>query len=338
MKKFYLFFVLAALIAFGQTAQAESPYSAVWKIAHNETERGSDHFFALKFKNLVEQKSGGNIKVDIFPLGTLGDGSSNLELLQEGGVEFAIADSGYIGSFVPESQLFRIHFLLTDDMTLNRKLLKGKAMEIMNAEFLKNNMRVMLHFQKGFVNWTGNKPFRTLEDFKGLKMRTVPAPILIEIYKLYGANPTAVNYSELYSALQLGVVEAQENDLTPIEELKLNEVQKVLTLSSHYSFIMTCVANPTFYDGLPADVQQMLTEIFNELDEDFEVFIKEYIDDLLRRIKEDMGMEVVALTPEEQAVFREFNKQNRHILEPILGETGTKILHTLQDEVEAASK
>ena len=79
MKKFYLFFVLAALIAFGQTAQAESPYSAVWKIAHNETERGSDHFFALKFKNLVEQKSGGNIKVDIFPLGTLGDGSANLE-------------------------------------------------------------------------------------------------------------------------------------------------------------------------------------------------------------------------------------------------------------------
>ena len=251
MKRFYLFFVLAALIVFGQTAQAESSYSAVWKIAHNETERGSDHFFAVKFKDLVEQKSGGNIKVDIFPLGTLGDGSSNLEMLQEGGVEFAIADSGYIGSFVPESQLFRVHFLLTDDMALNRKLLKGKAMDIMNAEFLKNGMQVMLHFQKGFVNWTGNKPFRTLADFKGLKMRTVPAPILIEIYKLYGANPTAVNYAELYSALQLGLVEAQENDLTPIEELKLNEVQKVLTVSNHYSFIMTCVVSYSLQQPYP---------------------------------------------------------------------------------------
>ncbi len=338
MKRFYLFFVLAALIVFGQTAQAESSYSAVWKIAHNETERGSDHFFAVKFKDLVEQKSGGNIKVDIFPLGTLGDGSSNLEMLQEGGVEFAIADSGYIGSFVPESQLFRVHFLLTDDMALNRKLLKGKAMDIMNAEFLKNGMQVMLHFQKGFVNWTGNKPFRTLADFKGLKMRTVPAPILIEIYKLYGANPTAVNYAELYSALQLGLVEAQENDLTPIEELKLNEVQKVLTVSNHYSFIMTCVVNPAFYSSLPADVQQMLTEIFNELDEDFEVFIKDYTDGLLRKIKDEMGMEVVTLTPEERAAFREFNDQHRKSLEPILGKTGTEIMYTLQEEIKALGK
>lgn len=335
MKKICLALVMTAFLAFGQTALAQSSYTATWKFAHNETERGTMQIYAAKFKELVETKSGGKIKVDIFPDGTLGAGDSIIELLQGGGLEFALADSGYIGSFVPESQLFRVHYLLTDDTGLNRKLLQGKAIQKLNELFMNNDMRVMQHFQKGFMYWTGNKAFRTQEDLKGVKMRTVPTPILIDTYKAYGSNPTTVNYSELYSALQLGMVDAQENPLATVEELKLNEVQKVLTLSEHYSFISTCVANPVFYDKLPAEVKQMVAGIFAELDGFIEKAINEYDANMIKEIREKMGMEIVPLTPEQKTAFREFNEKNRKILEPSLGKKGMEILYALQEEKAA---
>ena len=352
MKKKYVALVLAVMMVLslavgcggGSSTPADSTsgddgasaaYTASWKFAHNESERGTMQIYAAKFKELVEEKSGGNITVDIYPDGTLGSGDSIIELLQGGGVEFALADSGYIGSFVPESQLFRVHFLLTDDPSVNRELLKGEAMEMLNEKFLQNDMRVMQHFQAGLVYWTGNKAFHSIDDFKDVKMRTVPTPVLIDIYKSYGASPTTVNYSEMYSALQLGVADAQENPISTVEELTLNEVQSTLTMSGHYTFIDTCVVNSAFYDALPGDVKAMLDEVYAELDTYIEDAIREYEDGILKTIEETTDMEIVYLTDEEKEAFRVFNEENREMLRSSLGDSGMEILLKLQEEKAA---
>ena len=314
------------------SGSSDGAYTAEWKFAHNESENGTMQIYAAKFKELVETKSNGNITVSIYPDGTLGAGDSIIELLQGGGLEFALADSGYIGSFVPESQLFRVHFLLTDDMDINNKLLNGEAMNMLNEKFSENGMDVIQHFQAGAVYWTGNKAFRTIDDFKNVKMRTVPTPILIAQYDAYGATPTTVNYSELYSALQLGLADAQENPISTVEELTLTDVQSTLTLSGHYTFIDTCVVNSTFYASLPDDVKAMLDEVFAEVGGYAEEAIKEYEDGLLQKIIDNNLMEVVELTAEEKEAFRVFNEGNREILRESLGDSGMEILYAIEAE------
>lgn len=318
--------------------ETDGTYTATWKFAHNESERGTMQMYAEKFKELVEEKSEGNITVQIYPDGTLGAGDSIIELLQGGGLEFALADSGYIGSFVPESQIFRAHFLLTDDKEMNRKLLTGEAIELLNQKFQDNQMTVMQHAQAGAVYWTGNKAFRTIDDFKGVKMRTVPTPVLIEIYKAYGAEPTAVNYSELYSALQLGTADAQENPINTVNELTLDDVQSTLTLSGHYVFIDTCVTNSSFYNSLPEDVKAMLSEVFDDLGDYIEDAIEEYESGILDDLEKDAKMEIVRLTDEEKNAFRGFNEENRELLRESLGESGMEILLKLEQEKNALLK
>lgn len=323
------------------TENAESDgtaYTASWKFAHNESERGTMQMYAEKFKELVEEKSGGNITIQIYPDGTLGSGDSIIELLQGGGLEFALADSGYIGSFVPESQIFRAHFLLTNDMEINRQLLSGAAIEMLNDKFLENGMTVMQHAQAGAVYWTGNKAFRSIDDFQGVKMRVVPTPVLISIYEAYGAEPTTINYSELYSALQLGVADAQENPINSVNELTLSDVQSTLTLSGHYTFIDTCVANTDFYNSLPEDIKVMLGEVFAELGPYIEDDIKEYEDGLLASLETDTDMEIVTLTEEETEAFRTFNEENRELLREALGDSGMEILLKLEQEKAELTK
>ncbi len=344
MKKMSLILVLCTLLVLAtgcggdsQTATGDSPdsggtYTAEWKFAHNESERGTMQIYAEKFKELVEEKSDGNITVSIYPDGTLGSGDSIIELLQGGGLEFAVADSGYIGSFVPESQLFRVHFLLSDDPAVNRQLLRGDAIQMLNEKFSEVGMDVMQHFQAGAVYWTGNKAFHTVDDFKNVTIRTVPTPVLISIYESYGAAPTTINYSEMYSALQLGVADAQENPVNSVQELSLWDVQSTLTLSGHYTFIDTCVVNSSFYANLPSDVKAMLDEVFTELDEYIEGAIKEFEDGILQDIRDNNRMEVVELTAEEKEAFRTFNENNREILRSSLGDSGMEILYAIEAE------
>lgn len=208
-------------------------------------------------------------------------------------------------------------------------------MGMLNEKFTQNGMDVMQHFQAGAVYWTGNKAFRSIDDLKNVKIRTVPTPVLISIYEAYGAAPTTVNYSELYSALQLGVAEAQENPINTVEELTLADVQSTLTLSGHYTFIDTCVVNSAFYASLPDDVKAMLDEVFAELGGYIEGAIKEYEDGILQDIINNDLMEVVELTDAEKDAFRTFNEEHRDILREALGDSGMDILTAIETEKAA---
>lgn len=312
----------------------------VWKFAHEETDGDIQDVYVKKFKEVIEAKSNGRIQIEIYPVGQLGDATQQCELLQNEGIEFAIVSPGNTGTIVPENQLFSLHFLFSDNMDVNKKVFADS--EALNKDlsglYEKKNIRVLDYWPEGFMDWTSSKPLNTPADFKGFKMRTMPSPMIVAAYEAYGANPTPVPYMEVYSGLQLNMIEGQENPLDAIETMKFYEVQKYLTLSNHDMYVTTTAVNPKFFDSLPADVQQVILDTVDEL-HDFAFETQDKLNsEALDQIKKDSDIEIVELTPEQRAAFKEASQTAYDRYVEMVGDQGAAILDKLMKEVAAAEK
>ena len=185
------------------------------------------------------------------------------------------------------------------------------------------------------MEWTSSKPVNAPDKWKGLKMRTMPSPMIVASYEAYGANPTPVPYMEVYSGLQLGMIEGQENPISAIEEMKFCEVQDYLTLGGSSLYVTTTSVNPDFFNGLPEDIQQMILDTVEELrDFSFEAQA-ELNGGALEKIKEATpDVEIVELTEEERAAFKEASRPAYEKYVEMVGADGEEILNLLMKEVE----
>ncbi len=262
-------------------------------------------------------------------------------MLQNGGLEFAIISPGNTGSIVPENQLFSLHFLFTEDMDKNKEIFEtSKALnELLTAKYLEKNIKVLSYWTEGTMEWTSNKPVNTPDKWKGLKMRTMPSPMIVASYEAYGANPTPVPYLEVYSGLQLGMLDGQENPLFAIEEMKFTEVQDYLTLGGSSLYVTTTSVNPDFFDGLPEDIQQMILDTVEELrDESFEIQERLNGQALDKILENTPDVNVVELTEEEREAFKEASKSAYKKYVEMVGADGEKILNLLMEEVAEIEK
>lgn len=295
------------------------------------------HLYAQEFKRVIEEKSDGNITVEIYTGGQLGDAEDQTELLQNGGIEFAISSALLTGTIVPENQLFSIHFLLFDDMELNKELFTtSKALneELSNA-YLEKNIKILSYWPEGYSHWTTNKPINRPEDFQGLNMRAYNSPMIISAYENYGANATPLPYAEVYSGLQLGVIDGQENPIAAIDDAKFHEVQDYLTMSYHSIFVCTTAVNPDFFNSLSEEYQQIVLDTVEEL-VDFSFEIGEQIDqERLEKIKLESDIQITELTPEERDAFRQASQPSREKYIEMVGERGERILTMFEEEIEA---
>ena len=184
--------------------------------------------------------------------------------------------------------------------------------------------------------WTSNKSLKNPDAFKGLKFRTMQSPMIIAAYEAYGANPTPMSYAEVYSGLQLKMIEGQENPASAILTSKFYEVQNYLTdAQSNLYMTATCV-NPTFFDGLPEDVQNIILESIDEMSErSFE--IQEELNgkaiDEMQQLNPNLIVET--LTDEEREEYAELAKKAYDVYGDVVGEDGKAILTKLLDEIEA---
>lgn len=316
-------------------AAPEETYT--WRFAHEEIDGSVQDVYAKKFKEIIEKKSNGKVKIEIYPVGQIGDATQQCELLQNGGIEFGVISPGNTGTIVPENQLFSLHFLFTDDMDKNAEIFKtSKALnEMLTAKYLKKDIKVLSYWTEGAMQWTSSKPVNSPDKWKGFKMRTMPSPMIVAAYEAYGANPTPVPYMEVYSGLQLNMIEGQENPLFAIEEMKFYEVQKYLTLASSNLYVTTTACNPKFFDSLPKDMQQMILDTVEELrDYSFEIQ-GELNGAALDKIKAASNIPVVELTSEERAAFREASKKAYDRYAEMVGADGKNILDKLIEEVKA---
>ncbi len=235
------------------------------KITHPDSPAAPDNLAFLYFKKLLEERSNGQFKVSVHPSAMLGTQREGLEAAQIGGIEIALSSSGIATSFVPELALLDLPFLFNGFEEARTAVDSPGITKLLSDSFAKKGMKFLGFYENGFRNITNNKrPIWKLSDLKGLKIRTMEAPMHMLNFKALGASPTPMAFGELYTSLQQGVVDGQENPFVVIDLDKLYEVQKYTSVTNHIYDAMVVVASKKWFDSLPSDLQKMVEDSFRE--------------------------------------------------------------------------
>ncbi|MBU3258767.1 TRAP transporter substrate-binding protein [Roseovarius pacificus] len=258
---------------------------------------------AKKFEEVVLAETGDDFTFRHFPSSGLGGEREVIEGLQIGTVEATIVSSGTLANFVPETGVFDIPFLFRD-LGHARRVLDGPIGQDILAKFDDVGLHALAWGEQGFRHITNNRnQIQGPADVQGLKLRTMENPVHLAAFEAMGAAPTPMAWPEVISSLQQGVIDGQENPLSVIVSVKLNEVQEYLTLSGHvYSPAMLLVSKP-FWEGLNDDQKASLEKAATEA----VTAMRAYVDDVetsgVETLKE-RGMKVGELSAEQKAEFQ----------------------------------
>jgi tripartite ATP-independent transporter DctP family solute receptor len=303
-----------------------------WRFAIEETQGSVQDAYAQRFKQLIEERSDGEIQVDVYPYGTLGTSDQVTELLGMGTVQFAMASPGHMGTLIPEVQVFLLHFVLSEDPAVNQEVLSDPGIvATFDDLYAEKGLELLSIYQEGWMVWTTQKPIRTPEDFKGVKIRVMTSPLLLAAYKEYGASPTPLPYGEVYSALQLNMIDAQVNPIFAIQEMSFYEVTDYLIFGGHAPYITTAVTNRDFMEGLSPERRAMVKDVIAELDDYIFEKQRDYNEKRLDMIKESKpSIKIIDdLTDQERAVFRDASMAVREQFVDIAGPRGREVLDQL---------
>ncbi|UCD78158.1 MAG: TRAP transporter substrate-binding protein DctP [Desulfobacterales bacterium] len=229
------------------------------KLASEEIEGDFMTVWARNFADHMKEWSGGKIDITVYPYGTLGATGDINELAQMGVVEYVFSDYAWISSFVPQAQVLALNYLFPTEKVpevLDWIARNGEFMPLLEEAFRKNGLVPLSIMFEGWQWLTSKKPIDSLDDMKGLKLRLMSSKLLVEDYKAYGAAPTPMSYGEVYSGLQMGLIDAQVNPLFAIYSMKFYEVQNYVTQLKSEPFVGIPTVNQKFFDGLPQEVQQ----------------------------------------------------------------------------------
>jgi len=274
----------------------------VAKFGHDQPEKSPHHDGALYFKKLIEEGSKGEIEVKLYPSQLLGTGLQMSEMVQAGALELLAIPTSNMQVLHPALQVLDLPFLFLNQKVLDQ-VLDGEVSDVLYKPLLGKGVVGLNWFFSGLKQFTANFPIHRPEDFKGRKIRVMPAPVIREQFKALGASPVPIDFHELYNALQQGVVDGQENPLTTIVTMKFYEVQKYMTLSSHALIAYVFVTSKKFYDSLPDKYQQLLREAARKAGPYERNLVREREKGFLETIKKG-GTTVIELKPEERLAFQ----------------------------------
>ncbi|WP_148863589.1 TRAP transporter substrate-binding protein [Marinobacter fonticola] len=316
-----------------ETAAKSEPVT--WRFALEEIEGSVQDAYAQEFKKRMEEKSDGQVKIEVYPYGSLGTSSQLTELVQQKAVELAFASPGHLASVIPEVGIFTLHFVLSDDNQVNKEVLSSQDVhDILAPEYASQNLQLLSIVPEGWMVWTANKPLRTPADFNDFKIRTMTSPILTQSYEAYGANPTPMPYSEVYSGLQLKQIEGQVNPIFAIEEMSFYEVQDYMIIAKHAQFIATVIANDEWYGNLPEEQRKWVDATRDEMVDFIYDKQEEFNQQRLEKIKSNSDTEVITLSDEERQAFREASMGVRDTYVEQAGEKGQQLLDTVTSMVK----
>ena len=324
--------VAGALIATGAWAA-----DFTVKIGHLESTAQSRHVHLEKVAALVKERTNGAVEFQIFPQGQLGQQREMTEGVQLGSLEATVAPAAFLGGFNPAISILDIPFLLPSDPAEAQKLREGKFGQALCDTFDSRGVECLMLWPNGTKSFTSNKPLADLDDFSGQKFRVMDSNILIEQFNSLGASAIALPFGELYTSLQTGVVDAQENPLDTIRAMKFYEVQDYLVRSDHGAMEDVVLFNPAFWESLGADNQKIIIDAFKEVIPDLIAHKSAAMDASFQTIKE-AGLDVRELTAEEKAVFREkMYPATREAYLQRAGDEGAKLIEIYEAEYKPSN-
>ena len=323
--------LFAAVTVFAASAYAQNPI--VIKFSHvvaADTPKGKG---AQKFKELAEAATKGRVKVELYPNSQLYKDKEELEALQLGSVQMLAPSLSKFGPLgVKEFEVYDLPYILPSKAALAR-VNEGPVGKSLLKKLEPKGIVGLAYWDNGFKEMTANKPLRTPADFKGSKMRIQSSKVLDAQMRALGANPQVLAFSEVYQAMQTGVVDGSENTPSNIYTQKVHEVQKHLTVSDHGYIGYAVIVNKKFWDALPADVRTALDGAMKEATRYANDIAQKENDAALDAIRKSGKTEVYTLTPQEKAAWRAALLPVQKTMEDRIGK---ELIATFNKEAAAA--
>ena len=324
---------VTAVIALALAAPAAAQQPIVIKFSHVVAVNTPKGKAADYFKKLAEERTNGKVKVEVYPNSSLFKDGEEMEALQLGSVQMlapSVSKFGPLGA--REFEIFDLPYMFDsfDDL---HKVTGGPVGKALFKKLESKGIAGLAYWDNGFKDMSANKALRKPEDMKGLKMRIQSSKVLESEMRAYGALPQVMAFSEVYQAMQTGVVDGSENPPSNFYTQKMNEVQKYLTLTDHGVIEYAVIANKKFWDGLPADIRTTLEGAMKDATKYANDIAKKENDDALAAVKASGKTEIIALSPQEKAAWKKValtvHKENesrvgKETIEAVYKETGFK--------------
>jgi len=294
----------AAVVAAALSGHAYAQAPIVIKFSHvvaRDTPKGQA---AERFKLLAEQATKGRVKVEVYPNSQLYKDKEELEALQLGAVQMlepSLAKFGPLG--VKEFEAFDLPYIFPSKAMLN-SVTEGPIGRSLLKKLESKGITGLAFWDNGFKVMSANKPLRKPADFKDLRMRIQSSKVLDAQMRALGANPQVLAFSDVYQALQSGVVEGTENTPSNMYTQKMHEMQKYVTVSNHGYLGYAVIVNKKFWDGLPTEIRRALDKAMQEATAYEKAIAQRDNDAALEAIRKTGKTQVITLTPQEQAEWR----------------------------------
>lgn len=293
----------------GDSSGDSSGEQILIRFSHNQPTASPEHAGAEKFKEVAESMGNGRINVELYPAGQMGSLREQVEGVQIGTIDISMQPSAVISPFVDDIKICDLPYLWPSDREVTYEVLDGE----MGKELLGRLDQGGFH---GLGYWFGGYKLLTTDgvevhspaDLSGVKMRVMEAPILLSQFNAWGASPVALPYAELYNGLQQGIVDGQENPLQTIFLNNYHEVQDQIIQSYHGGMIYVMIANEGWFDGLPADIQDIIVEAEYQGRVTARETLADTEADYIEQIRGTEGINYYELTDEEIAVFAEASR------------------------------
>ena len=317
----------SAVLLSGQASAQVSERTLRW--AQQNSMEHPQGLGAKKFADLVEQKTGGKIKVRVFPGGQLGGDLQNVSALQGGTLDLMVLNAGLLVGIVKDFAVLDLPFLFNTAEEADA-VVDGPVGTKLFEKLPDKGLVGLGYFELGFRNVTNSKrPIVKAEDFQGIKLRVLQSPLFIDLFNTLGANTVAMPFPEVYTALEQRVIDGQENPVTVIFDTKFQEVQKYLSLTRHIYNAQSVIMGKKTWDKLSEEERKIVQASLNEA----EAYQRQVSREKSLQVLEDLkkaGMQVNEVSPQEIARIREkikpvVEKYAKEAGEPLMAEVNAEI-------------
>lgn len=295
MKKLLTLVLIISILIVGSGMVSAAQYTI--KVGNTQP---MDHIYnqgLKRFKTLVEDRTDGKVEVKIFGNSQLGDERALVEGLQLGTVQMALTSTGPIGGFVPQAMVFDLPYLFKNRAHAYA-VLDGEIGNQISKKFLNEGIRNLGYWENGFRNITNSvRPIKEPEDLSGIKIRVMESKLMLSSLKAMGASPLPMAFSEVYTALEQGTIDAQENPLAVIHANNFAEVQDYLSLTQHFYNPSLLLVSESFFAGLPQDIKNAIKVSATEAKE-YERYLSVLADLKLQTALQEEGMKVNTVNKE----------------------------------------
>jgi C4-dicarboxylate-binding protein DctP len=316
MRLVLLILALVLAVATTSTAYAQQPITI--KYSHVNTDNTPKGVAALKFKELAEKYLGDKVKVEVFPSSTLFGDAQEMEALLLNDVQIIAPSLSKFDRYTDKLQIFDLPFLFNDTDAVTRFENSKQGQELLNS--VSNRGYVGLGYvHNGMKQMSSNREIHMPGDAKGLRFRIQPSKVIEAQFAAIGAVPQKLAFSEVYQALQTGVVNGQENSWTSIYSMKFYEVQPFIVESNHgmMTFMVTVAAR--WWDKLPADVRTSLARAIQESSAEANKMASAMHQDSKKKIIESGKSKIISFTPQELEAWKKVMAPVWSKFEPAIG-------------------